>query len=50
MPEDRQRMGLITNFKANENLIFGYHHQRPFSKASILVEKKIYEHSKKNYE
>jgi simple sugar transport system ATP-binding protein len=47
VPEDRQRMGLITNFKANENLIFGYHHQRPFSKASILVEKKIYEHSKK---
>ena len=47
VPEDRQRMGLITNFKANENLIFGYHHQRPFSKASILVKKKIYEHSKK---
>ena len=47
VPEDRQRMGLITNFKAKENLIFGYHHQRPFSKASILVEKKIYEHSKK---
>jgi simple sugar transport system ATP-binding protein len=47
VPEDRQRMGLITNFKANENLIFGYHHQRPFSKSSILVEKKIYEHSKK---
>ena len=47
VPEDRQRMGLITNFKANENLIFGYHHQSPFSKASILVEKKIYEHSKK---
>ena len=25
VPEDRQRMGLVTDFKAYENLIFGYH-------------------------
>ena len=47
VPEDRQRMGLITNFKANENLIFGYHHQQPFSKSSILMESEIQSYSKK---
>jgi simple sugar transport system ATP-binding protein len=47
VPEDRQRMGLITEFKANENLIFGYHHQEPFSKSSILQEKNILSFSKK---
>ena len=47
VPEDRQRMGLITDFKAYENLIFGYHHQEPFSKSSILKEKDILTYSKK---
>ncbi len=47
VPEDRQRMGLVTDFKAYENLIFGYHHQDPFSKSSILQEKKILSFSKK---
>jgi ABC-type uncharacterized transport system ATPase subunit len=41
VPEDRQRMGLISDFKAYENLIFGYHHQEPFSKSSLLNEKEI---------
>ena len=40
-------MGLITEFKANENLIFGYHHQEPFSKSSVLQEKNILSFSKK---
>ena len=47
VPEDRQRMGLITDFKAYENLIFGYHHQEPFSKSSILKEKDILAYSEK---
>ena len=47
VPEDRQRMGLITEFKAYENLIFGYHHQQPFSKSSILKENEILFHSRK---
>ena len=47
VPEDRQRMGLITNFKANENLIFGYHHNYPFSKLNILNESEILSYSKK---
>jgi len=47
VPEDRQRMGLISEFKANENLIFGYHHQEPFSKSSLLQEKNILSFSKK---
>ena len=41
VPEDRQRMGLISDFKAYENLIFGYHHLEPFSKSSLLNEKEI---------
>jgi len=47
VPEDRQRMGLVTNFKATENLIFGYHHKHPFSKSSIMMEDKILSYSKK---
>ena len=47
VPEDRQRMGLITDFKAYENLIFGYHYQQPFSKSSILKENEILSHSRK---
>ena len=47
VPEDRQRMGLITDFKAYENLIFGYHHQERFSKSSILKEKDILTYSEK---
>ena len=47
IPEDRQRMGLVTEFKAHENLIFGYHYQEPYSKSSILQEKEIMSFSKK---
>ena len=47
VPEDRQRMGLISDFKAYENLIFGYHHQAPFSKSSILKDKDILSYSYK---
>ena len=47
VPEDRQRMCLITDFKAHENLIFGYHHQPPFSRSSVLIEDKILDYSQK---
>ena len=47
IPEDRQRMGLVTDFKASENLIFGYHDQEPYSKSSIMKENQILEYSKK---
>ena len=40
-------MGLVTDFKAYENLIFGYHDQTPFSRSSILNHKDIIAHSKK---
>ena len=43
-------MGLISDFKAYENLIFGYHDQQPFSKSSILNERSILSHSKKAME
>ena len=47
VPEDRQRMGLVTDFKAYENLIFGYHDQEPYSKSSIMKDNKILDYSKK---
>ena len=46
VPEDRQRMGLVTAFKAYENLIFGYHDQEPYSQSSIMKENNILEYSK----
>ena len=47
VPEDRQRMGLVTDFKAYEILIFGYHDQEPYSKSSILRDGDILSFSKK---
>ncbi len=47
IPEDRQRMGLVTDFKAYENLIFGYHDQEPYSKSSIMKDNKILDYSKR---
>ena len=47
IPEDRQRMGLITDFKAYENLIFGYHDQEPYTKSSIFNEKEIISYSQR---
>ena len=47
VPEDRQRMGMVTDFKAYENLIFGYHDQEPYSKSSILRDGDILSFSKK---
>ena len=47
VPEDRQRMGLVTDFKASENLIFGYHDQKPYSQSSILNHKEIADYSTK---
>ncbi len=46
VPEDRQRMGLITEFNASENIIFGYHHKLPFSNSSIMMGSNILNHSK----
>ena len=40
-------MGLVTDFKASENLIFGYHDQEPYSKSSILNNKEIADYSTK---
>ena len=40
-------MGLVTDFKAYENLIFGYHDQEPYSKSSIMKDNQILDYSKK---
>jgi len=46
VPEDRQRMGLVTEFNASENTIFGYHYKKPFSNSSILNGEIINNHTK----
>jgi simple sugar transport system ATP-binding protein len=41
IPEDRGKRGLIRNFQIQENLVFGYHSNAPFSKNGILNLKEI---------
>ena len=38
VPEDRQHLGLIMDFHAWENAIFGYHHEPAYQKNSILMD------------
>jgi len=36
IPEDRQKRGLELDFTVQENLVFGFHYQRPFSAHGLL--------------
>ena len=36
VPEDRQRAGLIMNFKAWENMVFGYHHAEEYQAGPLM--------------
>ncbi len=38
VPEDRQNLGLIMDFTAWENLIFGYHHDPEYQKNAALMD------------
>lgn len=38
VPEDRQSEGLIMDFTAWENMIFGYHHDTAYNKNAILMD------------
>ena len=38
MPEDRQREGLIMDFHAWENMIFGYHHDARYQRSRLLMD------------
>jgi len=38
VPEDRQRLGLIMDFTAWENTIFGYHHDPAYQKSSLFMD------------
>ncbi len=38
VPEDRQREGLIMNFMAWENMIFGYHHDPAYQRSKRLMD------------
>jgi simple sugar transport system ATP-binding protein len=38
VPEDRQRLGLILDFMAWENLAFGYHHDPAYRKKPLLMD------------
>lgn len=37
VPEDRQRLGLIMDFAAWENTIFGYHHDPAYQRSSLFM-------------
>ncbi|MGM0445727.1 MAG: ABC transporter ATP-binding protein [Bacillota bacterium] len=47
IPEDRQRRGLIMDFKLYENLILGRHHKKPYVKGWSLDNKKIKEEARR---
>ena len=38
VPEDRQKMGLVTSFAAKENAILGYHHDEAYNKTIEMDE------------
>ncbi len=38
VPEDRQHLGLIMDFFAWENMVFGYHHDPAYQKSAILMD------------
>ncbi len=47
IPEDRQRRGLVMGFDLAENMILGYHHQKPYSSRNIMNYGEINEHARK---
>jgi len=38
VPEDRQHQGLIMDFYAWENMVFGYHHDPAYQKSALLMD------------
>lgn len=46
IPEDRQRRGLIMDFKLYENLILGRHYKKPYASGINLKNKKIKEEAR----
>ena len=38
VPEDRQRLGLIMDYMAWENVAFGYHHDAKYQKSSLFMD------------
>ncbi len=40
VPEDRQHLGLIMDFFAWENMIFGYHHDPEYQRSKLLMDNK----------
>ena len=36
VPEDRQRMGLVTAFDASENGVLGYHRERLYNRGALM--------------
>ena len=47
IPEDRQRRGLVMDFKLYENLILGRHHKKPYVNGWSLNNKKIKEEARR---
>ena len=47
VPEDRQRMGLVTSFAANESSILGYHDDRAYNGPLLLHRRRIIDSSQR---
>lgn len=47
IPEDRQRYGLVLDYRLTENLILQNFYKEPFQKYGILNNEKIFEHSER---
>ncbi len=47
IPEDRHKRGLILDYDIAENMVLGFHHKQPFSKAFYMDYKAIKNHADK---
>ena len=50
VPEDRQRMGLVTSFAANESSILGYHDDRAYNGPLLMHRRRIIASSQRQME
>jgi simple sugar transport system ATP-binding protein len=50
VPEDRQRMGLVTAFDASESGILGYHHDARYNRGAFMSRRAVVEDVQRNME
>ncbi len=50
VPEDRQRMGLVTAFEASESGVLGYHHDRRYNRGALMSHRAVVGDVRRNME